>query len=160
VCLLVPTLRTEIGYSFEKKKDWKSVAGRVGPVLILLEGIFFIIEGVISILFPVIYSFIPYFILMGGIVAILGIYLGYRRNKYARIVCFIAGILALVILISWDLTFRQMRYYITYILAILHIFYFDYVMLTLFFIGGILCIISEDKFLNYYLEKRDFRKNK
>lgn len=157
VYLVVSTRSEKIEYPFEKKRDWKSVAGRLGPVIILIEGIFFIIEGLASILFIGYYSFFPYYLLMGGIVAIVGIYSGYRKNKYARIICFIAGTLALVSLI---LLFPPWwGYYGAFILIYLGYFLLDKILLILFFIGGILCLISGDRFLNYYLDIIDFKQS-
>ncbi|MHA2127800.1 MAG: hypothetical protein ACXACY_06905 [Candidatus Hodarchaeales archaeon] len=151
------------GYRLDKERDWKSVAGRVGPVIILIEGIIFLIEGIINLLmggffwyaYYDIYAIVRILVLVSGITAISGIYSGFKRNKFARIICFIAGILALVILLfAWDRPYRVLLF--SYILGLI---YLDYVVIILFFIGGILCVISEDRFLNYYLDKSDFKKN-
>jgi hypothetical protein len=148
------------GYRLDKERDWKSVAGRVGPVIILIEGIIFFIEGIINLLlggfffFYDVYAIIRILVLVSGIIAILGIYSGFKRNKFARIICFIAGILALVILFfSWDRPYRVLRF-----AYLLNIIYLDYIVIILFFIGGILCVISEERFLNYYLDRSDFKK--
>lgn len=131
------------------------VAGRVGPILVLIVGIIFLIHGIITILV------IPYFThalyeLLCGIIAILGIYLGLKRRVYARFLCLIAGILGVAGLI---IPFPSHESYgILYLLSYyISSYYLDYIFAFLFFIGGLLSVASEERFLNYYLEKRDLK---
>jgi hypothetical protein len=138
-----------------KESDWKSVAGRVGPVLILIEGIVFLIEFVLNFIWGgFFYQFVPYLVLISGIIAVSSIYLGFKRIEYARFICCIAGILALVsFILVWPYTYRAFT-----LLSFVQFLFIDYILIILFFIGGLLCAISGDRFLNYYLDRSDLKK--
>jgi len=131
------------------------VAGRVGPILVLIVGIIFLIHGIITILV------IPLFIialyeLLCGIIAILGIYFGLKRRVYARFLCLAAGILGVASqIISF---FTPYSFSSLYLLRFfIPFFYLEYIFGFLFLIGGVLCVVSEERFLYYYLVKRDLK---
>jgi len=136
-----------------KEKDWKSVIGRVGPILTVVGAIIFLINGI----FWIIISFfagintINFYELMCGIMGILGIYFGFKRKEFARFLCLIAGILGVAGLI---IPFPKFGWWYNLgMLALLRFIFLDYVFIFLFLIGGLLSVASENRYLNYYLEK-------
>ena len=105
------------------------------------------------------YFIIALYELACGIIAILGIYFGLKRRAYARFLCLIAGILGVTSLI---IPFSTPYFYdsigILFLLRFfIPFFYLVYVFVFLFLIGGVLCVASEEKFLYYYLVKRDLK---
>jgi len=83
---------------------------------------------------------------------ILGIYFGFKRKEFARFLCLIAGILGVAGLI---IPFPIIGYWYlpSGMLLIFRIIFFDYFFIILFLIGGLLSVASENRYLNYYLEK-------
>ena len=148
------------GESFEpsitivKEKDWKSVIGRVGPILTLIGAILFVIDGIFLIIMFFLYGITinSFYELMCGIMGILGIYFGFKRKEFARFLCLIAGILGVAGLI---IPFPRIIYssYSSGMLQLFRFIFLDYVFIFLFLIGGLLSVASENRYLNYYLEK-------
>jgi len=137
-----------------KEKDRKSVIGRVGPILTLIGAILFLIDGGFWVIMSLPFATInttSFYELMCGIMGILGIYFGFKRKEFARFLCLIAGILGVAGLIIpliigyWYLPSGM--------LLIFRIIFFDYFFIILFLIGGLLSVASENRYLNYYLEK-------
>jgi hypothetical protein len=137
-----------------KEKDWKSVIGRVGPILTLIGAILFLIDGAFWVIIFLFTNFntVSFYELMCGIMGILGIYFGLKRKEFARFLCLIAGILGVAGLI---IPFPKFGYYwlVPGMLALLRFIFLDYVVIFLFLIGGLLSVASENRYLNYYLEK-------
>jgi hypothetical protein len=137
-----------------KEKDWKSVIGRVGPILTLLGAILFLINGTFGIIMLPFLGFntISFYELMCGIMGILGIYFGFKHKEFARFLCLIAGILGVAGLI---IPFPIIGYYwiVPGMLWLFRFIFLDYVVIFLFLIGGLLSVASENRYLNYYLEK-------
>ena len=145
-----------------KRRDWKSIAGRIGPKIVSTMGSLFLIEGITRILIfkNLLFLFYPDtpFLLIYGILAIVGVLLGVKGYNYGRFFCLIAGILALMVFLIFYVTFPY-----RFILTMFTIFIpFQYVLflialfsLFIFLIGGILSVISGESFLNYK-EKRNF----
>ena len=139
-------------------RDWKSVAGRIGPKITLIMGILFLIEGIIRIiLLFFFYSDTP-LILICGILAILGVLLGLKGYNYARFLCLIAGILAIGGFLIFYVSF-PFRFVLTFIAMLLPVAYFLFFINLfapfIFLIGGILSAISGESFLSFYREKYD-----
>ena len=137
-----------------KEKDWKSVIGRVGPILTLIGAILFLIDGsfwVIMFLFTN-FNTSSFYELMCGIMGILGIYFGFKRKEIARFLCLIAGIIGVAGLI---IPFPIIGYYwlVPGMLGLFRFIFLDYFFIFLFLIGGLLSVASENRYLNYYLEK-------
>ena len=137
-----------------KEKDWKSVIGRVGPILTLIGAILFLIDGAFWVIIFLFTNFntSSFYELMCGIMGILGIYFGFKRKEFARFLCLIAGILGVAGLI---IPFPIIGYYwlVPGMLGIFRFIFLDYVFIFLFLIGGLLSVASENRYLNYYLEK-------
>jgi hypothetical protein len=137
-----------------KEKDWKSVIGRVGPILTLIGAILFLIDGAFWVIIFLLTNFntSSFYELMCGIMGILGIYFGFKRKEFARFLCLIAGILGVAGLI---IPFPVIGYYWFDLgmLAIFRFIFLDYFFIFLFLIGGLLSVASENRYLNYYLEK-------
>jgi len=139
-------------------RDWKSVAGRIGPKITLIMGILFLIEGItrISLQF-LFYQDTPLFLIC-GILAISGVLLGLKGYNYARFLCLIAGIPAIVGLMVYPLNFG-FRFVLTLFAILLPIAYFLFFINLfapfIFLIGGILSAISGESFLSFYREKYD-----
>jgi len=95
---------------------------------------------------------VSFYELMCGIMGILGIYFGFKRKEFARFLCLIAGILGVAGLI---IPFPIIGYWYlpSGMLLIFRIIFFDYFFIILFLIGGLLSVASENRYLNYYLEK-------
>ena len=145
--------------TFLKEKDWKSVIGRIGPILTLIGAILFLIDGaywtIMSVPFATINT-ISFYELMCGILGILGIYYGFKRKEIARFLCLVAGILGVAGLI---IPFPIIGYWYlaSGMLMIFRFIFLDYVVIFLFLIGGLLCVASENRYLNYYLEKSSLK---
>ena len=138
-----------------KEKDWKSVIGRVGPILTLIGAILFLIDGAFCVIMSLPFATIntsSFYELMCGIMGILGIYFGFKRKEFARFLCLIAGILGVTGMI---IPFPRIGYWYlaSGMLSIFRLIFLDYVVIFLFLIGGLLSVASENRFLNYYLEK-------
>ncbi len=137
-----------------KEKDWKSVIGRVGPILTLIGAILFLIDGAFWVIIFLFTNFntSSFYELMCGIMGILGIYFGFKRKEFARFLCLIAGILGVAGLI---IPFPIIGYYwlVPGMLGIFRFIFLDYFFIFLFLIGGLLSVASENRYLNYYLEK-------
>ena len=138
-----------------KEEDWKSVIGRAGPILTLIGAILFLIDGafwVIMLLFIVTVNTIRFYELMCGIIGILGIYFGFKHKEFARFLCLIAGILGVAGLI---IPFPTIGYWYLApgMLTLFPFIFLDYIVVFLFLIGGLLSVASENRYLNYYLEK-------
>ena len=136
-----------------KEKDWKSVIGRVGPILTLIGAILFLIDGAFWVIIFLFTNFntSSFYELMCGIMGILGIYFGFKRKEFARFLCLIAGILGVAGLI---IPFPKFGWWYNLgMLALLRFIFLDYVFIFLFLIGGLLSVASENRYLNYYLEK-------
>jgi len=128
-----------------KEKDWKSIAGRIGPLLTLIVGIFFVIDGVLGFLF------LSFNTLICGIIAILAIYYGYKGMNNARFICFVSGIIAVIGLVlppplNFSINIFVIMFWGTQFL------YYDYLIIFLLILGGVLSIVSGERFLNYYME--------
>ena len=139
-----------------KEKDWKSVAGRIGPKITFIMGILFLIEGIIRIsLLGFFYSDTP-LILICGILAISGVLLGLKGYNYARFLCLIAGILAMGGFLIFYVSF-PFRFILTIIAILLPVAYFLFFINLfspfIFLIGGILSAISGENFLSFYRER-------
>lgn len=98
------------------------------------------------------YFTIALYELLCGIIAILGIYFGLKRRAYARFLCLAAGILGFAGLIISFFTPYSSLYLLTFYIPFL-----EYIFVFLFLIGGVLCVVSEERFLYYYLVKRDLK---
>ena len=140
-------------------RDWKSVAGRIGPKITLILGIFFLIEGTIRIILFFLTSMLypnTLYILICGILAISGVLLGLKGYENARFLCLIAGILAIVGILIFNFIFRFILTIFAIFLPVgVFLFYLNYIIPFILLIGGILCAISEERFLSYYHERRD-----
>ena len=133
-----------------KENDWKSIAGRAGPLITLIVGSFFVIDGVFGI-----FS-LGFYTLICGIIAILAIYFGYKGVNNARFICLVPGILAVVGLFlrpPWGFSLR-----IFWSLGYSQLLFLDYIFIFLILLGGVLSIVSEERFLNYYIDKRDIER--
>ena len=156
LCLKSSDTRIEgIESSIIKEKDWKSVIGRVGPILTLVGAILFLIDGAFWVFFWLISATINtvnFYELMCGIMGILGIYYGLKSKEFARFLCLIAGILGVAGLI---IPFPKIGYWYLApgMLSIFRIVFLDYFVIFLFLVGGLLSVASENRYLNYYLEK-------
>jgi hypothetical protein len=153
----------------KKEKDWKSIAGRIGPLLTLIGGIFFVIDGLFYIFyFGLIFgdlfsiyglSYIGYFgflNLVCGIVAILSIYFGYKGINNARFFCLVPAILTVVgLILPPPFNFEV---YILWFFS--YWFNLDYLFIFLLILGGVLSLISEERFLNYYIGMRGIKYSK
>lgn len=141
------------------RRDWKSIAGRLGPILTLILGIFFLIEGAIRIIvFFISTMYYPntLYILICGILAISGVLIGLKGYENARFLCLIAGILAIIGLLIFNFFLRFILLLINMILTLGMLLYdlnfsFPFILL----IGGILSVISEEKFLSSYRERHN-----
>jgi len=140
------------------EKHWKFVAGRIGPKITLIMGILFLIEGItrISLQF-LFYQDTPLFLIC-GILAISGILLGLKGYNYARFLCLIAGIPAIVGLMVYPLNFG-FRFVLTMIARFLPVafflFFIDKIFIFLLIFGGILSAISGESFLSFYRARHD-----
>ena len=131
-----------------KEKDWKSVIGRVGPILTLIGAILFLIDGAFWVIIFLFTNFntSSFYELLCGIMGILGIYFGYKRKEFARFLCLIAGILGVAGLI---IPFPLIGYYVfgSGMLSLFRFIFLDYFVIFLFLIGGLLSVASENRFL-------------
>ena len=151
--------RVEPSITILKEKDWKSVIGRVGPILTVIGAILFLIDGAFWVIFSLPYATIntvSFYELMCGIMGILGIYFGFKRKEFARFLCLIAGILGVAGLII-PFPIIGYWYFASGMLSIFRIVFLDYFVIFLFLIGGLLCVASENRYLNYYLEKSSLK---
>jgi len=143
------------GITVLKEKDRKSVIGRVGPILVVIGAILFLIDGAFWVIMSVPFGTIntsSFYELMCGIMGILGIYFGFKHKEFARFLCLIAGILGVAGLII-PFPIIGYWYFSPGILSIFRFVFLDYFFILLFLIGGLLSVASENRYLNYYLEK-------
>jgi len=142
------------------RRDWKSIAGRLGPKLTLILGMLFLIEGITRIIvffLSTMYYPNTLYILICGILAISGVLIGLKGNENARFLCLIAGILAIVGLLIFNFILRFILQIISIILPIGMLLYdLNYSFPFILLIGGILSAISDEKFLNSHRKGRDF----
>jgi len=141
------------------RRDWKSIAGRLGPKLTLILGMLFLIEGITRIIvffLSTMYYPNTLYILICGILAISGVLIGLKGNENARFLCLIAGILAIVGLLIFNFILRFILQIISIILPLGMLLYdLNYSFPFILLIGGILSVISDEKFLSSYREGRD-----
>jgi len=140
------------------EKHWKFVAGRIGPKITMVMGILFLIEGIIRISLQFFfYQDTPLFLIC-GILAVSGVLLGLKGYNYARFLCLIAGIPAIVGLMVYPLNFG-FRFVLTMIARFLPVafflFFIDKILIFLLIFGGILSAISGESFLSFYSAKKN-----
>jgi len=139
-------------------RDWKSVAGRIGPKITFIMGILFLIEGITRISLQFWFYKDTPLLLMCGILAIAGVLLGLKDYTYGRFLCLIAGILAIVGLMIYtlDFGFRFVLIMFAILLPVSYFLYFlDKIFIFLLIFGGILSAISGESFLSFYRARRD-----
>jgi len=139
-------------------RDWKSVAGRIGPKITFIMGILFLIEGIARISLRYWFYKDTPLLLMCGILAIAGVLLGLKGYNYARFLCLIAGILAIVGLMIYNLDFgfRFVLIMFAILLPVAYFLYFlDKIFIFLLIFGGILSAISGESFLSFYRKRSD-----
>ena len=142
-------------------KDWKFIAGRIGPRLTLILGIFYFIDGIVGIFIFFLTSMIMLypdtpFTLSCGILALLGVLLGIKGYKNARFLCLIAGILGVTSLLVFNVILRFFLTLFQFILPLGPLLFFvNLIVPFILLIGGILSVISGEDFLRYYRDRRD-----
>jgi len=142
-------------------KDWKFIAGRIGPRLTLILGIFYFIDGIVGIAIFFLTSMIMLypdtpFTLSCGILALLGVFLGLKGYKNARFLCLIAGILAVISVLVFNIIIRFVLQIFAFILFLGPLlFYVNLIVPFILLMGGILSVISGKDFLRYYRDRRD-----
>ena len=142
-------------------RDWKSAAGRIGQKLSFILGIVYLIEGIIRIiLLSFIYFLYPntLYILICGILAISGVLLGRKGYENAKFLCLIAGILAIVGLLIFNVILRFILIGINIIFPIgMLAFFINIIFPFILLVGGILSVISKEELQISYKPRRDLK---
>lgn len=140
-------------------RDWKSVARKIGPKLTIILGIVFLIEGIIRIILFFLTSMLypnTLYILICGILAISGVFLGRKGYENAKFLCLIAGIQAIVGLLVFGIILRFILIIFNIILPIgMLLFLVNFAFPFILLIGGILSVISDERLLSYYRKPLD-----
>ena len=145
--------------TLSREPDWRLIAGIIGPFFISIGAVLLLISSFMGIIFGIAsYRFFTLsFTFLMGLIAVIGLVIESKRRKFGRFFCLIAGVLAIAgpyipIGRVYDAIYSI---YITVYLSGSFWIYEPYLII----IGTLIGFVSKDHFFNYFLIKREVRKN-
>ncbi len=134
--------------TLSKEPDWRLTAGIIGPFFISIGAVLLLISSFMGFIFGIssFRFFTLSFTFLCGLIAVIGLVIESKRRKFGRFFCLIAGVLAIA---------GQYIPIGIYYLSISLWTYEPYLII----IGTLIGFVSKDHFFNYFLIKREVRKN-